>query len=193
MIPRYENGVLYSKLVIPTIIALLFMKKDVIYLPDNYDIDILGKMSIVTRKDDCEFSVNITNDDDNVPIFDKLSPIFFSHKSRVLFHILKITGDITELNSTLNMCILFVQMIRCNFLQTYRSLQSTKRIKSLDRTFNTRKNSVNIKTLYDKSVLPYSGKKQSLELSPKSSAQTYKTKSPTKKESPKSLFNALFD
>ena len=46
---------------------LLFLKKDVIYLPDNYDINILAKMSIVCRKDDCEFSVNITNDDDTDP------------------------------------------------------------------------------------------------------------------------------
>lgn len=192
MIPRYENGILYSDQVIPTIIALLFLKKDAIYLPDNYDVNILGKMSIVSRKDDCEFSVNITNDDDNVPIFDKLSPIFFSHKSRVLSHILKITGDITELNSTLNMCLLFVQMIRCNFLQTYKSLQSTKRIRSLDRTFNSKSLGTDIKSFYDQSVLPYSGKKKNLELSPNTSTQTYKSKSPAKKKSPKTLFDSLF-
>lgn len=142
----YSNGIIYTSDVIPTIMALHFLKKSVIYLPSNYDLNLLRR--VTTSRHDYELSVRIQNEDENYPIFDKRSPIYMAYNSRVLNHIIKMSKDIDELEKNIKLCALFIQMIRCNFLiQGSNSASNTKRVRSLDRSFRSLDNSVRSKEL----------------------------------------------
>lgn len=138
---HYSNGIIYTPHIIPGILALHYLKKFVIYLPSNFDINVLKR--ILNTKNDYELSVRIENGDDNYPIFDKKSPICLSYNSRVLHHILKITKNIDELNKNIRLCALFIQLIRCNFIMSSGNtvsktkLSSTKHVRSLDRSFRS--------------------------------------------------------
>lgn len=141
----YSNGIIYTPDIISAILAIHYLKKSVIYLPSNFDINLLRR--IINSKDSYELSVRIENNDDNYPIFDKKSPIYLSHNSRILHHILKITKNIDELNKNIRLCALFIQLIRCNFIMSgggtigntvsKTRLSSTKRVRSLDRSFKS--------------------------------------------------------
>jgi len=143
---RYSNGIIYTPDIIPTIMALHFLKISVIYLPSNYDLNLLRR--VMTSRHDYELSVRIQNEDENYPIFDKKSPIYMACNSRVLNHIIKMSADIDELNKNVKLCALFIQLIRCNFLiHGSNSVSNTKRVRSLDRSNRSLDSSVRSKEL----------------------------------------------
>lgn len=148
---HYTKGILYTNNIIPTILALHFLEKSVIYLPKNFNAILLKKIMTVKNKNDIELVVNLSNDNENYPIFDKESPIFLSHKSRILNNIIKMTDNINEFNNNFKLCILFIQLVRCNFFITQRS--KSIRVRSLNLS-NKYKNSIYDNNLsYNKSYV----------------------------------------
>lgn len=149
---RYSNGIIYTPDIIPTIMALHYLKISVIYLPSNYDINILRR--VIASRHNYELIVGIQNEDENYPIFDSNSPIYLAYNSRVLNHIVKMTTNIDELNTNIKLCVLFIQLIRCNFLTAgTKSASYTKRVRSLDRSltsFNSQSRSKELKNSFSK-------------------------------------------
>jgi len=131
---EYDSStkILYTNDIIPTILALHYFKKSVIYLPKNYDLTLLRK---VKKLKNYELVSGISNDNEDYPIFNKVSPIYLSHESRILNHIIKICPTINDLNKNLKICTLFIQLIRCNFLISTSERSSSISAKSVDRSF----------------------------------------------------------
>lgn len=122
--------ILFTNDIIATILALHYLKKSVIYLPKNYDLTLLRKIKYLKNY---ELITGLSNDSEDYPVFNKTSPIYLSHESRILNHLIKICSTINDFNTNLRMCVLFIQLIKCNFL-SISVKTSSLHIRSLDRT-----------------------------------------------------------
>lgn len=109
------ENILYTTDLIPTILILYNLKISVVYLPHptNYYINTLYK---IQKNKKYELVAYISNEDENYPKFDTMSPIYLNCKSRILYHIIKISKNMEDFNKNLKSCALFIQLIRCNFL-----------------------------------------------------------------------------
>ena len=143
------------------IIALLDLKKMVIYIPmkslimkplinniptfknlktGNYTSKLKNNSSslnnisiknILKDKNKYEFICNINNDDLQYPEIDDKNPIFFNYTSLKLYKLLRMSENILEFNKNLRMCALYVQLIRCNFIINYKNSASKLQQRSL--------------------------------------------------------------
>jgi hypothetical protein len=124
--------------VILYIIALMALKKQVIYMPKVSKGSGSGSASksgsasnnktlnyILKNKNKYEFICNINNDSLNYPIIDENAPMYFSHLSERLMKLLRMSEDIPEFNKNLKMCALYIQLIRCYFIMDLKKLDNT--------------------------------------------------------------------
>lgn len=105
--------------------ALMFMKKKVVYIPDKSK-NFQSLNYIKNNKDKYELICNINNVDFNYPDIDLNSPIYFNYTSEKLFKLLRMSNDVEEFNKMLKMCILNIQLIRCNFITIVEKGKSSK-------------------------------------------------------------------
>jgi hypothetical protein len=126
-----DDDIIYIKKendIILYIIALLAIKKDVIYLPNNLKNSGSSNKSlksILRKTDKYEFICKIINDDIRYPVIDMNEPMFFSHNSEKLIKLLRMSVNILEFNKNLKMCVLYIQLIRCFFIMNLNKTSSS--------------------------------------------------------------------
>jgi hypothetical protein len=129
-----DDDIIYIKKesdIILYIIALLAIKKDVIYLPKNLKNSGSSNRSlksILRKTEKYEFICKIINDDPNYPIIDTNEPMFFSHNSEKLIKLLRMSVNILEFNKNLKMCVLYIQLIRCSFIMNLDKTSSSSQV-----------------------------------------------------------------
>ena len=99
------------------IIALLAMKKMVIYMPKMSSNKSLKY--ILKNKNKYEIICNINNDNLNYPIINENEPIYFNCTSEKLIKLLRMSENILEFNKLLKSCALYIHLIRCYFIMNF--------------------------------------------------------------------------
>ena len=99
------------------IIALLAMKKMVIYMPKMSSNKSLKY--ILKNKNKYEIICSINNDNLNYPIINENEPIYFNHTSEKVNKLLRMSENILEFNKLLKSCALYIQLIRCYFIMNF--------------------------------------------------------------------------
>jgi hypothetical protein len=115
------------------IIALLVLKKKVIYIPkmpSNFVSNNKSLKYILKNKNKYEIICNINNDNLNYPIINENEPIYFNHTSEKVIKLLRMSENILEFNKLLKSCALYIQLIRCYFIMNF-SISKSKTLKSL--------------------------------------------------------------
>tara|TARA_Y100000389_G_scaffold146531_1_gene145243 strand:+ start:7150 stop:8880 length:1731 start_codon:yes stop_codon:yes gene_type:complete len=126
---KYKSNVVYSYDLIPTILALHYIGVSVIYLPnDCKDKDVDEVLKLKEKNKTLELITKITNE--NSFEFNKSFPIYLCCKSRVLNHIIKMSENIEDINKKFRLCVLFVQLIRSEFIIDYGSSSTKSSTKS---------------------------------------------------------------
>jgi hypothetical protein len=128
-----DDDIIYIKKKSDTIlyiIALLAIKKDVIYVPNKLSnsgsTNNKSLKSILRKRESYEFICKIINDNPNYPVIDANEPMFFSHTSEKLIKILRMSKDISEFNKNLKICALYIQLIRCFFIMNLNKTSSSR-------------------------------------------------------------------
>lgn len=125
------------------IIAILAMKKNVIYIPKKLSNSGTTNKSlkyILKNQNKYEFICKIDNDNFNYPIIDETEPLFFNHSSEKLIKLLRMSENIKEFNKILKSCALYIQLIKCFFIMNFTKSPSkaskspSKASKSLTKT-----------------------------------------------------------
>lgn len=114
------------------IIAVLAMKKKVIYIPKIPSHLVSSNKSlkyILKNKNKYEIICNINNDNLNYPIINENEPIYFNHTSEKVIKLLRMSENIMEFNKLLKSCALYIQLIRCYFIMNF-TISKSKTIKS---------------------------------------------------------------
>lgn len=123
----YTIKLLNAKTIID-ILILLVAGNDVIYNADNENSfeeeELIRLKTEMEIYEGCEFAASITNDTPTgtkmynfKPIFITNKPMFFSHKSKILRHLLLMSTDMNSFNDIFNSSFIFLQRIRCKFLE----------------------------------------------------------------------------
>lgn len=123
------------------IIAILAIKKNVIYVPNKLSNSRSSNKSlkyILKNKNKYELICNINNDNFIYPEIDVNEPIYFNHTSERLLKIIRMSEDITEFNKNLKICSLYVQLIRCFFIMNVKNIRTTSDLRSTRKTQSLR-------------------------------------------------------
>jgi hypothetical protein len=131
-----NNLTLYDdKLAINFIIALLTLKKNVIFIPKNTkNINLLKTINEKSKY--YEFIANVNNENYQYPLIDNNSILYFSHNSTKLIKLLRISSNIEDFIKNFKRCVLHIQLIRCLFIMDF---TTKKTIKSLNNSLSPKK------------------------------------------------------
>ena len=130
------------------IIALLAMKKMVIFMPKMSSNKSLKY--ILKNKNKYEIICSINNDNLNYPIINENEPIYFNCTSEKVIKLLRMSENIIEFNKLLKSCALYIQLIRCYFIMNF----TNSRNKTLKPPAKSRHKSLSLVRTKTKSKTP---------------------------------------
>jgi hypothetical protein len=114
-----------DKLIINFIIAILTLKKNIIFIPkNNKNLSLLK--TIYKKFKHYEFIASVNNENYQYPLIDDTSILYFCHNSTKLIKLLRISFDIKDFIKNFKRCVLHIQLIRCLFIMDFTTKKPIK-------------------------------------------------------------------